>query len=296
MKNVVDNIWKSLNIILIVLILGSAAYIYIVNPGEILGERHVDLRPKNVRQNAQMPQQVAWGTGFIQDELPPAAVANNPYAANPIADPGANTQVFDPYGIQQIARANPDPFIRQAAAIDKILQEGHWIGLETIPLTAAIATANNIPDHVSGVLIDEVTLIAADSGLLAGDVISAVEGLKVVDLKSFKAGTSQVASSTTATVTIFRNGQYLKIPINAGEQLGIAQMEAAPMILPTDVSPHGYYGPCNKCHTISKTAKNTAQLRKDAGDVLTVAAPPIAWGVEAPHRNRGTCTNCHTII
>jgi hypothetical protein len=80
------------------------------------------------------------------------------------------------------------------------------------------------------------------------------------------------------------------------EELGLAQMEAAPMINATDPSPHGYYGPCERCHTISKTVKNTGQLAKDGGDVLVVRAPPIKWGAKPIHGKRGTCTSCHKII
>ncbi len=293
MKSILDYKWQAANIVLMLLIAASALYIFIVDPAGKIGERHVDVRPKDVRQNAQSPQVVAWGQGYIQD---PVNNPNDPYGIRMIARGNNNsTPPHDPYGIQQMGKTVPVPGGIPSAAVDKILQEGHWIGLEVIPLTAAIATANRIPENVSGALVDEVTLVSAESGLLAGDVITSVAGEKVTDLKSFKAATGQVAASAQVAVTVYRNGQYMDIAVNAGEPVGIAQMEAAPMILPTDASPHGYYGPCDECHTISKTAKNTGQLRKDAGDVLLVAAPPIRWGSEAPHRERGTCTNCHSV-
>ncbi|HIJ60526.1 MAG TPA: hypothetical protein HPP56_07940, partial [Nitrospirae bacterium] len=53
---------------------------------------------------------------------------------------------------------------------------------------------------------------------------------------------------------------------------------------------------CEKCHAIAKTVKNTGQMAKDGGDVLTKKAPLIKWGVKAPHGNRGVCVNCHTVI
>ncbi len=298
MKNFIDQLWKSLNIILMILIVGSAAYFYIMNPEQMFGKRAQghDVSVNDVRQNSQYSQTVGWGEGFIQD---PVNVNNQPDVQT-VANPNNNynlAQSLDPYGIQQIARPNMNPAPNtRTAALNKILQEGHWIGLEVIPLISTIAKANNIPDNISGVLVDEVTLVAAASGLLAGDVITAIDGVKVVSLSSFKQATAYVASLPQSIVTVYRNGNYMDIAVNAGEQLGIAQMEAAPMILPTDASPHGYYGPCDRCHSISKSAKNTGQLRKDAGDVLTVAAPPIKWGIESTHRNRGTCTNCHSVI
>ncbi|KJR41428.1 magnetosome protein MamP [Candidatus Magnetoovum chiemensis] len=179
--------------------------------------------------------------------------------------------------------------------MDKILQEGHWIGLEVIPLTQNIAMANNIPLNVEGVLIDEVTLLAAESGLLAGDVITAIGGENIADLKSFQNATKKTADALTANVTVYRLGNEIVIAVQSAEVLGMAQMEAAPMILATDRSPHGYYGPCDRCHTIAETNKNIAHLKKDAGDILATQAPTIIWGATAPHRDRGLCISCHKI-
>jgi len=297
MKYIMDTMRKALNIILILLITGSVLFIYIVNPGEMMGERRKDINPEEVRNNAQFPQTIAWGNNPVQNQM---YDPNDPYGIQMIAKNDNNPiEAIDPYGIQQIAKTSPNTVTTQITAVDKILQEGHWIGLEVVPLTSAIAAANNIPDGISGVLVDEVTLVAAESGIIAGDVITAVGSGQVTDLKSFKAATSLVAALPQTTVTVYRKGDYMDIMVNAGgagEQLGIAQMEAAPMILATDVSPHGYYGPCDRCHTISKTAKNTGQLGKDAGDVLVATAPAIQWGAKAPHRDKGTCTNCHSIL
>jgi len=90
---------------------------------------------------------------------------------NPLKQsPQLNDQVN---GLVPVGNVPQPPPVQQVAP-DKVLQEGHWIGLEVIGLSSAIARANNIPDDVRGVLIDEVTLLAAESGLLAGDVITGV--------------------------------------------------------------------------------------------------------------------------
>jgi membrane-associated protease RseP (regulator of RpoE activity) len=194
------------------------------------------------------------------------------------------------------------------AASDKALIEGHWIGGEVIPLTAMIAKANSIPPDVAGVLIDEVTLLSAEVGLYAGDVITAINGKKVTDLKSFQQATKDVAQSNRATVSVYSGGKNKDIMVFSTEVLGIAQMEGAPMILATDRSPHAYYGPCDKCHVISTNAARTKpilnspnalnpnELLKDAGDNLTKVAPNIRIGTPPPHRNRGTCTLCHVVL
>ncbi len=179
---------------------------------------------------------------------------------------------------------------------EKILQEGHWIGLEVIPLTEAIARANNIPADVFGVLIDEVTLLAAESGLLAGDVIAAVNGKGVSDLRTFRDATKYVADSNRASVKVYRTGGYRDFIISGAEALGFAQMEAAPMILAAARSPHPYYGPCDRCHAISKGVGNPQHLAKDMGDSLVLTAPPIKRRAIAPHRDRGACEKCHQIL
>jgi hypothetical protein len=226
-----------------------------------------------------------------QNRLHPLATPEeNPFAAprrrkvNIPLSPAQN-----PFGMAAAANVAVEP-------TGKFILEGHWIGLEVIPLTAAIAKANNIPANVRGVLIDEVTLVAANAGIQAGDVISAVNEVQVVDLRSFKQATKPVALATQATVTIYRGGSYRNIPVVATEELGVAQMEGAPMILATARSPHAYYGPCVNCHAISKTANNTNQLAKDMGDALTKIAPNIRRGTPAPHRDRGACGTCHVIL
>ncbi|KWT94830.1 PDZ domain-containing protein [Candidatus Magnetominusculus xianensis] len=304
-----NHLWRYLNYLIIGLIICTAAYLLIFNPAKFLNlDGRRDGIIKNVRQNAQTPEIVAW------QQANPAGQAQDPNALNgadpygqfydpgaPQAQPGTQgvyAPQLDTNPVNQAPAAAVPPATTSPAVspIEMVLQEGHWIGLETIPLTPAIAAANGVPASVSGVLIDEVTLVAANSGILAGDVITAINDVPVTDLSTFRAATMPVANAKRATVTVYRAGALNKFTVEAVDVLGIAQMEAAPMILPSDTAPHGYYGPCTKCHAISKTVKNTGQLAKDAGDVLTVVPPPIKWGAAPPHRDRGQCTNCHKII
>ena len=217
------------------------------------------------------------------DPVPPG------YTVEPFPDPA-------PPGSTLINPTDTPPKATNFKFMKKYLVEGHWIGLEVGPLTPALATANGIPSNVKGVLVDEVTLLSADSGILAGDVITAINNFEIGDLFAFKAATSPIAMSKEATVTVFRAGTYNKIAVRSTEVLGIAQMEGAPMIRANSASPHSYYGPCEKCHAISKRGRNAGQMAKDGGDILAKTAPPIRWGMKPPHANRGTCTNCHTIL
>jgi hypothetical protein len=123
-----------------------------------------------------------------------------------------------------------------------------------------------------------------------------VNGTHVVDLKSFKLATKQVAQSNQTQVTIYRRGNYKNIVVSSPEELGFAQIEGAPMILATDRAPHGYYGPCDKCHAIAPGRTNLNQMAKDLGDILTKSAPNIRKGTPPPHGNRGACSKCHVLL
>lgn len=278
---------KIVNPVFMALIIVASVYIYFLSqdaPKSVWskneeGEVEKEIIQRNIKQNVPNTAVVA-GQQYWQGQ----DQKNQQY------------QFRDPNYFQQTATLNQNIAQQPVKVPDNILQEGHWIGLEVIPLIPSLARANNIPTDISGVLIDEVTLLAAEVGLLAGDVITAINGYTIQDLNSFKLATRRVANSKQAIVSIYRSGGYRDIIVYATEALGVAQMEAAPMILATDRSPHGYYGSCDKCHTISRTAVNTGQLGKDQGDVLIKVAPPIQMGMPPPHGDIGRCTNCHKII
>ncbi|HIJ60522.1 MAG TPA: PDZ domain-containing protein, partial [Nitrospirae bacterium] len=82
--------------------------------------------------------------------------------------------------------AGTEVMVNMPVVTEKIWQEGHWIGLEVGPLTPALAQANGIPQGIKGVLVDEVTLLAAASGIIAGDVITAINDKATGDLYAFK--------------------------------------------------------------------------------------------------------------
>ena len=256
------------------------------------------------------PSTVALAGPVVQQQKPinPPNQQNLVQPPNPLEAPQAN-QNYVPQAQPNILKGpqyfSPQVQPKQNAprqpmpVPNKALDEGHWIGLEVIPLTPAVAKANKIPPEVTGVLVDEVTLLSAESGLNAGDVVTAIDGRKIKDLMSFWLATKEVAQSNRATITVYSRGIYKDIVVLVPRlwgSLGVAQMSSAPMILATDKSPHTYYGPCDKCHAISRTPLNTGQLAKDQGDVLIKVAPNIRIGTPPPHRNRGKCVLCHVIL
>lgn len=173
-----------------------------------------------------------------------------------------------------------------------IFMEGHWMGMEVGPLTTRLAKSLAIPSNVSGVLVDEVTLLSAAQGLLAGDVVVGIAGRDTGNLDQFLEASKKVKTSKKVVISVFRKGQYLSIPLRSDSAIGFAQMEAAPMIRPTDTAPHRYYGPCTNCHTIG----STGQLSADLGDTIRRPLPSVGGGAPAPHRNYGKCAKCHKIL
>lgn len=185
------------------------------------------------------------------------------------------------------------PSPREQGAAKKILWEGHWLGMETMDLVPELATEYKIPPGTKGVLVDEVSLEAAESWLLAGDMIQSIDGFATPDLQAFSEATRRVKNKNSAVMVVCRQGRFLNLTISSERSLGFSQNEAASPIPPGSLSPHRTRSkPCTACHIIMT---NGGQLATDAGDILP-NPPPIRDGAVPIHGNRGKCKNCHIII
>jgi len=185
----------------------------------------------------------------------------------------------------------PSPRAQNAAGKEFI--EGHWLGLEVIPLTPELAKEFQIAPQEKGILVDEITLEAAESGVLAGDMVQSINGAATADLKGFFVATQKVREESTALVGVSRRGKKLTFTMTArnARDLGFAQMEAAQPIQPSALRPHRYMGACTQCHIFMQTG---GQLPTDGGDVLP-SPPPISANARPIHRDRGKCAACHVI-
>jgi len=168
--------------------------------------------------------------------------------------------------------------------------EAHWQGMEAVPLTWELAAKLNIPLDEKGVLVDEVTLASADSGLRGGDVIKSLNGVRVTDLNEFYNATKRLKNQKAAFVEVKRGNKLMTFDLLVPDELGFAQLEAAPMILPGSIAPHRYRGPCTDCHAIGSTGHITPDP-----DFVTLVPPPISKKAQCPHRYRGECNLCHVI-
>ncbi len=129
---------------------------------------------------------------------------------------------------------------RQQNAAGKELFEGHWLGLEVIPLIPQLAAVYQVPKGESGVLVDEITLEGAESGVLAGDMIHSIDGRPTSDLRAFFLATQHVQEKERAELGVSRRGSKMAFVVEARNTkiLGFAQMEAAQPIKPGAISPH----------------------------------------------------------
>ncbi len=172
----------------------------------------------------------------------------------------------------------------------KKIVEAHWQGMEIVPLTWELAAKLGIPLNEKGVLIDEVTLSAADSGLMAKDIIKSVNGSKVTNLDEFYITTKRLKNQKRASIGIKRGNSNMIVDLIVPDELGFAQLESAPMILAGSIAPHRYRGACTDCHGIG----TTGQLTPDP-DTVTLTPPPISKQTKSPHRYRGKCKDCHVL-
>lgn len=191
-------------------------------------------------------------------------------------------------------QVGPLPSPARQNAAQKVLVEGHWLGMELIPLTPELAKEYNIPQEIDGLLVDEVCLEAAESGLLAGDMVVSINNYLTPNIREFTEATRRVKDSKKANMNVLRRGRYVDLTIGSRRSLGFSQNESAQPIRPGQLSPHRNRSrPCTDCHVIMQSG---GQLPTDAVDISPMPmGVPIQKGAKAPHRYRGQCNYCHVI-
>ena len=214
--------------------------------------------------------------------------------------------------VDVVAPNNTDPSIVNIAppgsgifmSRDIQFYEAHWQGMDVMELDAELRQKLNYPKSLKGIIVNEVTLNSALSGILGGDVIIAVEGNRVTTLREFRAETREVRTRNHAALTVLRktskknDDRYIMnrmvYILRAKNSLGFAQVEAAPMILPGDQRPHPYRGACTTCHSVG-----AGQFTMPDPDLITLPPPKITKmqlkrGIST-HTDRGPCLACHQV-
>lgn len=185
------------------------------------------------------------------------------------------------------------------------LSEAHWQGMDVTILTAELRQKLQYPKGLLGILIDEVTLNAGGAGFLAGDIITHVAKIRVTTLEEYQQASRSVRGQRKATLVVLRKGEpndtgrfsmnRVSLVLPGDPDLGFAQVEAAPMIVPGDGRPHPYRGACTNCHTVGVGFELTPDP-----DMINLPPPALSHATVvkgiSPHRDRGPCEACHLII
>ncbi len=138
---------------------------------------------------------------------------------------GVNTAIFSRSGGNQgIGFAVPANLARNV--MESILKNGRvtrgFLGVALQPLTEDLASAFNIKDDQQGALISEVQpgSPSEKAGIQNGDLVVAVDGKKIEGPRELQLLIGSMSPGKKVELTVLRNGQEQKIPVELAERPG----------------------------------------------------------------------------
>jgi serine protease Do len=153
---------------------------------------------------------------------------------------GVNTAIFSPSGGSVgIAFAIPAPTVKSVVA--QLKDNGRvtrgWIGVQIQPVTEEIADNLGLKSP-QGALVAEPQADgpATKAGIMAGDVITAVNGNPVKDARDLARQIGSMAPGSTAKLTVWRKGEEKTFSISLGE---LPNQREARANMPESSSPEG---------------------------------------------------------
>ncbi|MHC4159262.1 MAG: PDZ domain-containing protein, partial [Planctomycetota bacterium] len=87
------------------------------------------------------------------------------------------------------------------------------LGMELGELTPGLALASGVPEGVTGLLVAESAAQAGASGLLADDVIEAVNGQRVETIADFINAMNEASLRRGISLGVYRRGQRFNLMI-----------------------------------------------------------------------------------
>src|SRR6476660_3698631 len=166
------------------------------------------------------------GAGPYDDFIQIDAPVNKGNSGGPTFDVdgnviGVNTAIFSPSGGSVgIAFASPSETVKTVVAQlkDKGQVTRGWIGVQIQPVTAELADNLGLKAPEGAMVSDpQENGPAAKAGVLAGDVITKVNGAPVKDAKDLARQIGAMAPGATAKLTVWRKGEEKTFSIALGE-------------------------------------------------------------------------------
>jgi serine protease Do len=185
------------------------------------------------------------GAGPYDDFIQIDAPVNKGNSGGPTFDVdgnviGVNTAIFSPSGGSVgIAFAIPATTVKTVVA--QLKDTGKvsrgWIGVQIQPVTADLADSIGMKAS-EGAMVSEPQANgpAAKAGILAGDVITAVNGAPVKDAKELARQIGAMAPGASVKLTVWRKGEEKTISLSLGELPKEREARAA---LPDSSAPSG---------------------------------------------------------
>jgi serine protease Do len=185
------------------------------------------------------------GAGPYDDFIQIDAPVNKGNSGGPTFDVdgnviGVNTAIFSPSG-GSVGIAFAIPATTVQSVVGQLKDKGAvtrgWVGVQIQPVTAEIADSIGLK-HAEGALVAEPQANgpAAKAGIVAGDVITAVNGAPVKDARDLARQIGSIAPGTKVNLTVWRKGEEQTFSIALGE---LPNQREARATGPDSAAPHG---------------------------------------------------------
>ena len=154
---------------------------------------------------------------------------------------GVNTAIYSPSG-GSVGIGFDVPADTAKMVVAQLKDKGHvtrgWMGVRIQSVTADIADSLGLK-KAEGALVDEPQSgsPAAKAGILAGDVITAVDGHDVKDSRDLARQIGAMAPGTSAKLSIWRKGEAKTVSLTIGELSNQRQANADQQATPDNGTP-----------------------------------------------------------
>jgi serine protease Do len=166
------------------------------------------------------------GSGPYNDFIQIDAPINKGNSGGPAFDVygdviGVNTAIFSPSG-GSVGIGFDIPADTAKIVVEQLKDHGHvtrgWMGVRIQPVTPEIADSVGMK-KAEGAIIDEPEAggPAAKAGIVAGDIITAVDGKDIKDSRDLARRIASIAPGTTVTLAVLHNGDNKTVSLTLGQ-------------------------------------------------------------------------------